>query len=105
MEKSQIEKELVPILDGTNRLEKMLIPLFTRLYVSHTRLFGFVFLGLCTYPIAWLYFRHVTSGAVFPGAAAIHLVVFEITNWFWSDRKHELKNLKLAVTLINYHLK
>jgi hypothetical protein len=106
MEKTQVKRDYAQILEGSNRLEKLLILLLTGLlYIGHTRLFGFVFWGVCTYPFAWLYYWHGANGAVFAGAAAIHLLVFEITYWFWSDRKQELKNLKLALTEIIHHIK
>lgn len=106
MENSQIERDYAEILEGTNRLEKLLILLLTGLlYIGHTRFFGFVFMAICNYPIAWLYYRHGASGAVFAGAASIHLLVFEITYWFWNDRKQELKNLKLALTEIIHNIK
>ena len=97
MEKSQIEKDYKQILNGTNRLEKMLILLLTcLLYLCYTRFFGFVLMGVCTYPISWIYYQHRADVAVFAGTAVIHLLVFEITYWFWNDRKQELENIKLA---------
>jgi uncharacterized membrane protein YedE/YeeE len=106
MEKTQIERDYDQILEGTSCLEKRLILLLTGLlYIGHTRIFGFVFMGVCTYPTAWLYYLHGASEAVFAGAAAIHLLVFEITYWFWNKRKQELKNLKLALTEIIHHIK
>ncbi len=106
MEKTQVKRDYAQILEGTNRLEKLLILLLTGLlYIGHTRFFGFVFMAICTYPVAWLYYRHGASEVVFAGAAAIQLLVFEITDWFWSDRKQELKNLKFTLTEIIHHIK
>ena len=106
MNRSQVEQDYAQILEGTNRWGKLMILTLTGLlYMLYTRWFGFLFMGLCVYPIAWVYFLTGCNETIFAAAAATHMLIFEITYRNWNDRENELKYLDRALKFIHHHLK
>jgi hypothetical protein len=101
MEKLQIEKELVPILEGCSKFGRNLILLFTFiLYVAYSKIFLFILYGFFTYPIAILFYLHGADKIVFLGAAVIHFSTLELICFLWPERQKDMADLKLEILLI-----
>ena len=101
MEKSQIEKELVPILAGCSEFGRNVILIFTCiLYTVHTKKFLFILSGFFTYPIAILFYLHGADKIIFAGTAVIHFTTVELTCLLWPERQKDMADLKVEILLI-----